>query len=923
MKGKTYLLLCALCTFTLTLSARQFEQGEKIYVKVTQDFNWTNDGAHLFLVMRKGDNDTWFPLTSEYNDTIYSAALFAGDWDKCLVVRKNASDSNPGWSNVWNNTNPLDFFGSQNCIKQFWNHGGANWAAYTPDSTKIPDYINAIRTAKKEEHIQICPDALGGAFSLRVSLNAAKTAYNYDDVACHGWYMSTDGTTWSSVDRYAGVVRDEEGDKDIITNTLPATVASGTIYYYLHANKSAGHRLIKLTTDAADCELDCTITFFGVATSEVNANDTTYTLDGMIAFGDAQGKSLTITCDGKSTTITNPQSPQIFSIPGLPAAIVSGKTTIATAQFGNEEGDCKKTATVNIPNATQGIKYTHIDVLVGETTPLNPSGAYYNNDHKWYIDGVEQTTMHNAQTSTAYNEPNTTKYTYREFNPPAGDMSDMMSNGSYEDESFNYGTKGQPSTISDYDYWGQYPQTDNTAIDFYANATLNPSEWNNNGFAIVKDAHNFFLTFANVQARDGQYFALFDAASDGVSGKKAWYATTANNPNLKLQKGTTYLFSFWAANINNYGEMDNAAKLQFQINGKNLGEVLDLNSAEFRNNRWHQCSATYYAEADAPTVTISVVNLNTNTLNTGNDFALDDIQFRAVSSATRSVRLQQVFEVQTHEPHIKSIKATNVLLGCDSTAYKVNITVKYDNPKGNLVIVDQTTGTTVFNGAMPAIGADWDKEKSYTAKGFLIGELEDHQFKAYFAEWPKAADSCASIAPEYPPCCVEGLMFRKWDNVLFIADPDTAFVKYQWYKNREAITKNGNKQFYYTGGTKMEGTTDLYYCEMTTRSGEVVTSCEHMFDSIPSSAERSAVEDLLMDDIHVYPTSVQAGGTIHISKTTAAPLHLTLMTLTGQTVHSQSFTHETSTLTMPTTTGVYLLQITEATNQRIFKIHVF
>ena len=244
--------------------------------------------------------------------------------------------------------------------------------------------------------------------------------------------------------------------------------------------------------------------------------------------------------------------------------------------------------------------------------------------------------MQGKQSSKAFDESNTTYYTYREFNPPAGDMSDMMSNGSYEDD-FDYGTKGQKSTISDYNFWGKYAQTDVTAIDFYTNTSINPDKWSDNGFAVVKNANNFFYTYANITARAGSYFALFDAASDGVPNKKAWKAETAKNPNLTLQKGTTYLFSFWAANINNYGEMDNAAKLQFQIeyNGKTekLGKVLDLGSAEFRNNRWHQCSATFYADADATNVTISVVNLNTNTLNTA---VSTDPVVRSLSDGRRS-----------------------------------------------------------------------------------------------------------------------------------------------------------------------------------------------------------------------------------------------------------------------------------------------
>ena len=641
-------ILAVLCLMTGTICARQFEQGEMIYINADQTFhdgcfNWTKDGAKIFLYIWKksgatDSNQKWVTLSQEVGD-LYSGEMPAGDYNKCIVVRGSKAD----WSGKWSQTGDMTFpeVADRNYISKFWEGGiEADWLTYAPAADKIGNFAKSVTA----EDIHICASALSGPYSLHVKLKADKSDYDYANVQCHGWYKSSDGSSWTSVDNYAGKARDGENDKDIINNNLPV---SGPIYYYLHSAKKAGRRLLKITPDATGCELDCTITSFEVACSAVNANDTTYTLDGMIAFGEPQG-DLVITCDGQSTTIKSAKSPQTFSITGLRAATSSGKTTTAVAKFTGNAG-CTKSKTFTIPNATQGIVITHIDVPLGQTVSLNPSGANYDNEHKWYIDGVEQPGMTGPQTSIAFDEPNTTRYMYREFNPPAGDMNDMMGNGGYEDKSFQYGTIGSTSTISDYNYWGKYDNA-STPTDYYAT-----HEGASNGFAVVQNANKFAGTYAAVTKREGSYFALFDAASGNtMAGKKAWYATTANNPNLKLQKGTTYLFSFWAANINNYGEMDNAAKLQFQIeyNGKTqkLGEPLDLNKAEFRNNRWHQCSSTFYADADAASVTISVVNLNTNSLNIGNDFALDDIQFRAVSSVSRAVRLQQVFEVRSYNP---------------------------------------------------------------------------------------------------------------------------------------------------------------------------------------------------------------------------------------------------------------------------------
>ena len=932
---KQTIILAALCMLSVGVQARQFEQGEKLYINSDQTirdgngkFNWSDAGANLVLyVWKKGKTNSqqWVALTKESNN-LWVGNMPAGDFDGAIILRKSGSANMNDFSNVWDRTGDMTIpnVTDRNYINKFYKDGdGTDWLTYTPTAEKIA--ANASAMSGQTETIVVCPSAMGGPFSLRVKLNAGKTAYDYDNVQCHGWYKSSDGSNWTSVDGYAGKTRNGEQDKDILKNNLPV---SGVVYYYLHSAKKAGRRLIKVTTEGAkDCELDCTITAFEVATSAVNANDTTYTLDGMVAFGEPNGK-LEITCDGKTTTIDSPKSPQIFSITGLRGATTSGKSATATAKFTGNSG-CTKQVTFTIPNVTQGIVRTHIDVLVGETAELKPSGADYTNKHSWYVDGKEQPSMQGKQNSKAFDESNTTYYTYREFNPAAGDMNDMMSNGSYEDN-FDYGTKGQKSTISDYNFWGKYAQTDVTAIDFYTNTSINPDKWSDNGFAVVKNANNFFYTYANITARAGSYFALFDAASDGVPNKKAWKAETAKNEHLKLQKGTTYLFSFWAANVNNYGEMDNAAKLQFQIeyNGKTekLGKVLDLGSAEFRNNRWHQCSATFYADADATNVTISVVNLNTNMLNTGNDFALDDIQFRAVSSATRAVKIQQVFEVQTHEPQLKSLAVQAQSLGCDSTDYTATITVKYANPKGNLVVEDLTSGATIFAGALPAIGAsDWDKEKSKVIT-VRLNELDNHEFKAYFPEWTKAAPvTGTAVAPAFVPCapdCIEGIMYRKWENVLFVDNGKGLYAAYQWYMNDKKLPGE-TKQRYYTGSKPMAGTSDTYYCEMTRKDGKVEQTCAHTFDECPRSADHTAVEDIRVDGYAVYPTHVAAGTSVTVSKTYPGNVHACLLTITGQRVASMEIRGNETVITVPETAGLYLLQLQGGTTQTTIKINVY
>lgn len=1136
------LLLTVLCA--APMYARQFEQGEKIYVNADQSyrdgegkFNWSVDNANLMLyVWKKGvsNSQQWVKFSRESGSLFIGEMPVTGEFDQCILLRKG--NSNLDFNGVYNRTGDMSIPNYANCnyLVEFWekknDEKGENstWKTYAP----ALDKVGALAKACTEEKISICPSALGGPFSLRVKLNAKKDDYDYASVVAHAWYMSTNGTTWTSVDGYAGVKREEEFEQDILKNTLPSS--GSVIYYYLHSGKPSGCRLIKVTTDGAkDCDLDCTITAIEIACSAVNANDTTYTLDGVVVFGEPSG-DLVITCKGidgnkdKPVTISSAKSPQLFHIEGLRAATKKDVKTTVVASFKGNAG-CTMSKQFTVPNALEGRKDRHIDVLVGESKTIQPSPHDYSYTHEWYANNQKQTTQGDLKI-VAPNEEKTDVYMYQEFNPPVGDMTDMMTNGGYEDDKFNYGEKGKTSTISDYNFWGLYAQTGNTAIDFYTNTAVNPDKLEDNGFAIVKNANNFFYTYANVKAREGNYFALFDAMKGKEGGnKKAWYTNTSKSVNMKLKKGTTYLFSFWAANINNYGEMDNAAKLQFQINGKPLGNQLDLNSPEFRNNRWHQCYALYTADADADNVTISVVNSNVNDLKTGNDFALDDIQFRAVSNNTPVVRTQQVFEVQTHEPAITKFTATPVQMNCDSDKYDVKLHIEYKNQISKIIVKDVTGGAnrTVWEKNLTALtdgSTLWEKTQTLdptVSQTIAAGDplAKERKYKVYFEKWTKAtktvtfkdpvipmmqvtyynnpdtilpcglktysisgtvtyrnmnanayawidkatkveisglkqndsnkltasftvsnvpADSAehvlhvafegrgttcpfedtfraafapvvddvkfigvpaeldcgvdsytpqvrvltsnhrnavltvefdgqtpasksrvvtadvttfdypshpvdggtysakvyfeyvhstfadceksaSFVAPEFTKCCTDGLIFRKWNNVLFVNNGDSSIVAYQWYKN-DAKLDGETLQHLYTRATPMAGTTDLYHCVVTRKDGTEETLCEFTFDEFPSSAEASQA---VAASVSVRPTRVPAGEAITITKSADETVQATLLTVTGQTVTTTSISDNESTMLMPHEPGLYLLKLQGTTIQSTVKINVF
>ena len=770
---KRYFILGLLTIIALGINAREYKKGENVYVNVKQSgFNWSNDNAKLFLYFfQSWDSDTQWMTLSRYDGDVF-AGTFTSDcvFDRVIVVRKNSSGTSGNWNDRWNQTCNIGIPDNNSDINMLYTMSSKDnpddncgdgyvasetWKNYAPPVSKINSFISGLTA----EEIKYCSGAVGDPLSLKAKLNEQKTDYYYADVKGHGWYKTTNGTSWTSIDGYAGSPRDGEGGINLMR-----TIESGVQYYYLHSNIPSGRRLVKMTAITEGCELDCSITSFETAVSSVNADDNTYTLDGMVAFGDAGGKSLTVECDGHSITIDEPKSPQSFSLHGVPAATENGKKTTVTAYFalpGSLSQDCEKSITVDVPNAKEAVEVKTIDALTKTTIELKPTDCDPNNDFVWIINGHEywkadgakqQWTIPNSLIPADIMKDSVFSCIYKEYLPAPGAMDDLMTNGKYE-KTTGYGKYGQESTMSDYDFWGVHQQSDpNQEINFYDTCSLRPTPTDDlaNGFAVVRNANKFHSGFAKVTAREGNNFALFDAATGTDGGnKKAWYAATSNTTNskLKLKEGTTYVLSFWAANINNYGEMDNAAKFRFYIEDiSNIdnpvrldsSDVLDLSKPEYRNNLWHQCSKTFTAKANCDKIRISVMNLNTNVLSIGNDFALDDIQFHPISVVSKVVKSQQQFNVTVHEPKVTAFTATTLPLNCDEgPEYKVAVEVKYKNPNSKLVIEDSAPNVgNRHEYTLPNIAY----ETEGTLKDTITVTTNHHSYTwhAYFKEWTTA-----------------------------------------------------------------------------------------------------------------------------------------------------------------------------------------
>ncbi len=111
----------------------------------------------------------------------------------------------------------------------------------------------------------------------------------------------------------------------------------------------------------------------------------------------------------------------------------------------------------------------------------------------------------------------------------------------------------------------------------------------------------------------------------GVPSKEIW------STKVKVIPNTRYFFSAWAMSLNAVGPF---ARLQFNVNGVNVGSVATLTAGvgNNSNNGWLRFYGAWDSGSNNDSIKIKIVDLETS--NGGNDFGLDDISFSSLPPVT-------------------------------------------------------------------------------------------------------------------------------------------------------------------------------------------------------------------------------------------------------------------------------------------------
>ena len=147
--------------------------------------------------------------------------------------------------------------------------------------------------------------------------------------------------------------------------------------------------------------------------------------------------------------------------------------------------------------------------------------------------------------------------------------------------------------------------------------------------------------------------------------------------------------------------------------------------------------------------------------------------------------------------------------------------------------------------------------------------------------------------PVTPPVvdCLDSLVYRKWQDVIFCDNGQREFVSFQWYKDEQLMTGETKQYLYMPGGFGQSE----YFVEVTDKDGKMRRTCPETFDETPRSADTYATFVPVRNSARRWK--------ITVSDTAA---ELTVWDVLGRLYSSETIQSETE-IELPS--GIYIVQV--------------
>jgi gliding motility-associated-like protein len=165
---------------------------------------------------------------------------------------------------------------------------------------------------------------------------------------------------------------------------------------------------------------------------------------------------------------------------------------------------------------------------------------------------------------------------------------------------------------------------------FQTNYFLVSSNSGPRNYAIVNNASTINSVFSNActdhTASAGKMMVV-DGATSGPNNDKIWEALTSSGGGggIPVTVGATYIFSYWIQSISNTNTLANSANIQVKINNVDIAPSFGNNICSTNLCEWNEVRYTWTATSGFAQIWL----FDRQTSSAGNDFALDDISFRA------------------------------------------------------------------------------------------------------------------------------------------------------------------------------------------------------------------------------------------------------------------------------------------------------
>ena len=242
-------------------------------------------------------------------------------------------------------------------------------------------------------------------------------------------------------------------------------------------------------------------------------------------------------------------------------------------------------------------------IYVGQSVPLQAHNLF---EYTWMPE-TAFTNPHDSNQTVSPTETTTYYVTGRYI------YGDIVYNGDFENGNFGF--------TSGYSYY-----------------TTNSNNW---GVIGQEGTYTINTNSANVHNNFGTYQCLDHTYGNGTG--KCMYVNGAGTANttvwqevINVQPNTDHIFITWVASLGQSSTCSSSelARLQFSINGQTIGSIFTAPSTTAQWQQFYQI----WNSGNATTATIRI--LNQNTVNSGNDFALDDISFSPMYTCTDSVTVE-------------------------------------------------------------------------------------------------------------------------------------------------------------------------------------------------------------------------------------------------------------------------------------------